>query len=103
RARIHTGARFIETETLYFWAGPDDWTYVSVTSTPLTADDLAGSIRFYIYIESAIADRHDVDTMWLVQPQVEKGDEATAYADGDLGPGHRWTGTPHNSTSVRDT
>ena len=56
----------------------------------------AVNVRLYIHNTAGASQDIYVDAV-----QAEIGTVATPYADGTLGDGHSWSGTAHNSTSMR--
>jgi hypothetical protein len=70
------------------------WQRVEVTAT---SD--AGQTNLNVHIRKS-NDATNVD-LYVDGLQCEEKDYATSYADGSLGEGYAWTGTPHDSTSSR--
>jgi hypothetical protein len=73
----------------------DEWQRVTVTGTP-AAGDLSGQI--YIRDNGGMSSG---DYVYIDGILCEAKAYATAYCDGSLGPGHSWSGDPHESTSSR--
>lgn len=74
----------------------DDWETHTITFLPLTA--ASSSVDFRLYHSGPMTSGSSFS---LAELQIEKKAYATPYADGSLGAGHAWTGTPHASASTR--
>lgn len=65
-----------------------------------TAPATTSAIRFEVF-QSGIPSAADGEAHWDSGLQIEQKDHATSYCDGAMGAGYSWTGTAHNSASVR--
>ena len=85
----------IKIEQLSLPAGDvEDWTLAT-----LSAENPPGA-RYGRLIVAALGCPAGV-TFWIDGAQAENYYASTPYADGSMGPGHSWAGTPHASKSVR--
>lgn len=88
----------LSSEGTYFDYGSyneDPWRRFSITSVaPATAANARVGIVMRLPVGAA-------GSIYFDAVQFEKESYPTPYIQGDLGPGHSWTGTPFQSTSVR--
>jgi hypothetical protein len=95
---VPTGAPHVQLKAFFIANGTtsnvnDQWQRLTVTWTASTVND-------YLIVANstaAAAGQH----CWVDGFQIETGTAATSYIDGDQ-PAGRWTGTAHQSTSVRE-
>lgn len=57
---------------------------------------------FYLGVYPTLEGRNQTGTIEFAGPQFEPKPYATPFAHGDMGEGYSWTGTPHNSISIRE-
>jgi hypothetical protein len=70
-----------------------EWTTVYLTIPSAAATE---SVRLNFLLGGSAR------TFYIDGVQIEQKGYATSYADGSMGIGHSWGGTPHNSTSTRN-
>ena len=74
---------------------PDNWEFLTLSWTNNTGSSV--NVRPYFYNSS----KDGVSNLWMDAIQFEKKAYPTPLAVGNMGTGHAWTGTAHNSTSSR--
>lgn len=77
------------------WTVGNEWTRISVTQPSFPAGSTHASLQVRDGASQGLYS-FQIDGL-----QLETGAVATSYADGSLGTGFAWTGTPHASTSTR--
>lgn len=95
---VPTGSPHVQLKAFFITNGDtstlhDTWQRLTVTWTAAAAND-------YLILTSASTPTLG-QSCWVDGWQIETGAAATAYVDGDQ-PGCYWTGTAHQSTSVRE-
>jgi len=90
----------LEADVRNYVIATGEWQLVSVTIAAWTGSGSTTLIEIRVGAQSEfeVGDKIYIDAV-----QVEEKPYVTPYCDGSLGPGHEWSGTPHASTSTRET
>lgn len=75
-----------------------EWQRFEYTFTTPDAPDIARTYMVFYFQNGTVAG----DALWVDAVQFEPKPYATSFTHGDMGEGYSWTGTPHNSASVRE-
>jgi hypothetical protein len=96
--KVRVGITDSVSQTGYVYAtsaGNGAWEYLTVSVTNTSGVSRTFQVQLYIYFNDSAAD------VWFDACQLELASAATPYCDGTLGWNYSFSGTAHNSTSVR--